>query len=208
MITVIVYDDNLQRCKSLEALISLDNNIHYAGGFFDCSTIIKNIDELVPDIILMDIEMPKIDGITAVKMVKQHNPLIRIIMQTVFDDNDKVFNAIKAGAEGYILKSTQGVKILESIHDVYNGGAFMTPSIAFQVMKYFNVEKLGPDYKLTQKETEVLKHLSEGKSYKMVADQMHISYFTVNSHIKKIYEKLHVHSLGEAVSLAIKNKIV
>ena len=209
MIRIVIYDDNEQRRKSLEALISLNNDLEFAGGFPDCSNVVNDVRNLAPDVVLMDIAMPNVDGIEGVRLIKQHTPAVRIIMQTIFEDNERIFAALKAGAEGYILKNTGAEKIVQSIQEVYNGGAFMTPSIALQVMKYFNkTDEPNLDYRLTPKEKEVLALLAEGKSYKMVADTLSISYFTVNSHIKKIYEKLHVHSLGEAVSIALKNKIV
>ena len=129
-------------------------------------------------------------------------------MQTAFDDDDKVFAALQNGAEGYILKTASVQQIAQSIDEVMKGGASMSPSIALKVMRYFNQQVIIPNYKLTPKETEVLKHLAEGFSYKMIADKMGISYFTVNNHVKKVYEKLQVHSLGEAVALAHKQKLL
>jgi DNA-binding NarL/FixJ family response regulator len=150
-----------------------------------------------------------VDGISGVSIIKKKFPDIRIIMQTVFEDEEKIFASLQAGAEGYILKTASAEKITQCVEEVYQGGAYMTPSVALRVMQYFNKPKTENDnYKLTPKETEVLKLLSGGLSYKMMADKLGISYFTVNAHIKKIYEKLHVHSLGEAVSVALKNKIV
>jgi DNA-binding NarL/FixJ family response regulator len=163
---------------------------------------------LRPDVVLMDIEMPVMDGISGVRMIKKEFPEIRIIMQTVFEDEARIFASLQAGAEGYILKNASAEKIIESIREVHGGGASMTPSVALQVMKFFKQTKSKEDYSLTQKEKEVLALLADGNSYKMVAGKMGITYSTVNSHIKKIYEKLHVHSLGEAVAMAIKNKIV
>ena len=209
MIRISIYDDSEQRRNSLEALISLTPEMILVGSFPDCSNVELDIERTEPDVILMDIEMPQVDGITGVKRIKEYRPGVRIIMQTIFEDNERIFAALKAGASGYILKNAGAEKILQSIEEVYSGGAFMTPSVALQVIRFFG-EKDAPavDYQLTQKEKEVLKFLAEGKSYKMVAAELTISYSTVNSHIKKIYEKLHVHSLGEAVSLALKNKIV
>jgi len=167
------------------------------------------MEEFYPDVVLMDIAMPIVDGISGVSIIKKNFPAIRIIMQTVYEDEEKIFASLKAGAEGYILKNASAEKITQSIEEVYQGGAYMTPSVALRVMNYFNKPDQEEDkYNLTAREKEVLKLLSEGLSYKMVADSLGISYFTVNAHIKKIYEKLHVHSLGEAVSLALKNKIV
>lgn len=212
MIRVIIYDDNRQRRESLEALILLTDNMECTGSFQDCSNVLDDIRNSTPDVVLMDIEMPGIDGISGVKIIKTNFPLVRIIMQTVFEDEEKIFASLQAGAEGYILKNASAEKITQSIEEVYMGGAYMTPSVALRVTKYFNQQDQQATstkaYNLTPKETEVLQHLSEGKSYKMVADKLGISYFTVNSHIKNIYQKLHVHSLGEAVALAWKNKLL
>jgi len=179
------------------------------GSFGDCSHVLQDMEQLQPDVVLMDIAMPIADGISGVQKIKKEFPHIRIIMQTVFENEEKIFACLQAGAEGYLLKNASAEKITQSIEEVYNGGASMTPSVALRVMKYFNQNKTpAPNYSLTAKEKEVLSFLAEGNSYKMVADKLSISYFTVNSHIKNIYEKLHVHSLGEAVSLAIRDNIV
>ena len=206
MVRITVYDDNKARRESLQAFLQLSNEMEFAGSFENCNTILEDIATTQPDVILMDIEMPGTDGIKGVVLAKKHFPEIKIIMQTAFDDDDKVFASIRAGAEGYILKNASVNQLTQSIDDVINGGAGMSPSIALKVMHFFSkppVELLA-DYKLTAKENEVLKHLATGLSYKMVADKMGISYFTVNNHVKKIYEKLQVHSLGEAVAIAHK----
>ena len=209
MIRVVIYDDHLQRCESLKALLMMTEGMECVGFFENCSHVTEDMKELQPDVVLMDIEMPVVDGINGVVKIKKEFPHIRIIMQTVFEDEARIFACLQAGAEGYILKNASAEKIIQSIREVYEGGASMTPSVALRVMKYFNQSKpTVEDYSLTAKEKEVLALLSDGNSYKMVADKLSISYSTVNSHIKKIYEKLHVHSLGEAVSLAIKQKIV
>lgn len=210
MINIVVYDDNDARRKSLEALLMLSDGVHCNGSFSDCSTVLQDMIDLKPTLVLMDIEMPNVNGIEGVKIIKQHFPEIKIVMQTVFEDEEKIFAALQAGAEGYILKTATAEKIIQSVIDVNSGGAFMTPSVALRVMKYFNTPAVAENYTtaLTTKEKAVLKNLTDGLSYKMVAERMGISYFTVNSHIKKIYEKLQVHSLGEAISYAMKNKIV
>lgn len=210
MISVVVYDDNNARRKSLEALLQLSDGVECVGSFSDCSTVQQDMESLKPSLVLMDIEMPNVNGIEGVKKIKRSFPEIKIVMQTVFEDEEKIFAALQAGAEGYILKTASAEKIIQSIVDVNNGGAFMTPSVALRVMKHFNSSPAIDNSvtALTAKEKEVLKNLTEGLSYKMVADKMNISYYTVNSHIKKIYEKLQVHSVGEAISYAIKNNIV
>ncbi len=209
MIKVVIYDDHLQRCESLRALLMLTEGMACVGSFGDCTQVVEDMQKLQPDIVLMDIEMPGADGISGVLQIKKAFPHIRIIMQTIFEDEARIFACLQAGAEGYILKNAGADKILESIRDVHEGGASMTPSVALRVMKYFNQTKVqANEYNLTGKEREVLAFLAEGNSYKMVASKLGITYSTVNTHIKKIYEKLHVHSLGEAVSLALKNRIV
>ena len=208
LIKLVIYDDSKQRCDSLKALISLTEGMQCLADFPDCSHVIEDMEKYQPDVILMDIEMPVVDGINGVSIIKKKFPGIRIIMQTVFEDDAKIFASLQAGAEGYILKNASAEKITQCIEEVYQGGAYMTPSVALRVMQFFNTPKDQSNFNLTVKETQVLKFLSDGLSYKMVADKMGISYFTVNSHVKKIYEKLHVHSLGEAVSLALKNRIV
>ena len=210
MIRVVVFDDSEERLVSLTALFSINDQIDCVGTFSDCTNF-ENKLNCNPDVILMDIRMPTMDGITATTKIKQLYPGIKVIMQTVFDDDEKIFLSLKAGAEGYILKSTTGEKIIQCIEDVFNGGAVMTPSIALRVAKFFNsavASKTQLRQELTAREKEVLVLLTDGLSYKMVASRLEITYNTVNAHIKKIYEKLSVNSLGEAISMAIKNRIV
>ncbi len=208
MIRIAVYDDNRSRRESLQAFILLSPGFEHAGSFENCANISDDIHANNPDIILMDIEMPVADGIHGLKLIRQHHPQVKVIIQTAFDDDEKVFAAIQAGAEGYILKNASIAQITQSIEEVMNGGASMSPSIALKVMRYFSQHPPKPDYKLTNKETETLKLLAQGLSYKMIADSMDISYYTVNNHVKKIYEKLQVHSMGEAIALAHKQKML
>ena len=210
MIKIVVYDDNKARRESLQAFLTLTPGFEPVGSYENCDHIVEDIKTNKPDVILMDIEMPGTDGISGVTITKKYFPNVKVIMQTAFDDDDKVFAALQAGAEGYILKNASVMQIMQSIDDVMKGGASMSPSIALKVMRYFNNQQKQPvsqEYNLTNKETEVLGYLSQGLSYKMVADKMGISYFTVNNHVKKIYEKLQVHSLSEAVSLMNKRNL-
>lgn len=203
MIKIFAYDDNQERLQSLQSLIMLTDNMVYIGEANNCENVLTETKTYLPDVVLMDINMPKVDGIQGLKLIKTHFPNIKVLIQTAFDDSDKIFNCISNGASGYILKSDNPKRILQAIEEVYEGGAAMNPAIAKKVMEYFLPKKA--EEILTQKEREVLKHLAEGLSYKMVADKLGVSYSTINTHTKHIYEKLHISSLGEAISWYYKN---
>lgn len=210
MISVLLYDDSRERRESLNELFSYQPGLSCVGSFPDCSQLTQQVTKLAPDVILMDIRMPGLTGVEATAIVKKIRPSTKIIIQTVYDDDENIFNSLKAGAEGYILKSTPGDKIIQCIEEVYGGGAVITPSIALRVTRYFNTQPLSFSVEngLTIREKEVLQLMTQGLSYKMVAAKLGITYNTVNTHVKKIYEKLSVNSLGEAVSLAIRSKII
>ena len=207
MINIAIYDDHKLRRDSLEALLSLGTHYQLVGSFPNCVHILEETNRLNPDLILMDIEMPDMDGIEGMRKLKQVYPEVKVIIQTAFEDDEKIFKAMQAGAEGYILKTATVQQITQAIDDVMQGGAGMTPSIALKIIRHFNKQNITPDYNLTAKENGVLKLLAKGMSYKMIADELGISYFTVNNHIKKVYEKLKVHSLGEAVALYHQQKL-
>ncbi len=207
-IRVVIFDDDRERRVSLKYLIGMFPDLEFAGAFEDCSSVINNIESTRPDVVLMDIQMPNVNGIEGLKILKRVYPEVIVIMQTIFEDDDHVFESIKAGASGYILKKTSPDKIAEAIREAASGGSSMTPSIANKVLRFFQHHTLPKNYDLTEREKEVLIHLVNGYSYKMIADKCLISFHTVNSHLRKIYEKLHVHSLGEAVSKALKEKLV
>ena len=203
-IRVFVYDDNQSRVDSLEALLELSEEIRFVGYANDCRMVVQDIEKNAPDVVLMDINMPHVDGIEGLQAIKKQFPEIRVLMQTAFDDSDKIFRSIERGASGYILKSDKPGRILDEIKEVYEGGAVMNPSIAQRVLNYFlPKERKSP---LSDKEEQVLHLLAEGKSYKMIAAELGISYSTVNTHTKHIYEKLHISSLGEAIAWFYKNK--
>ncbi len=209
-IKVAVFDDNKPRRELLQLLLDNSDGLSCTGAYEDCRNIVKNISTNVPDVILMDIDMPHVNGIEGLKEVRGQFPKVKVLMQTIFEDDEKIFNAIVAGADGYILKKTPPAKLLEAITDVMEGGAPMTPTVARQVLLLFNnkhqsIEK--KDFNLTAREQEILGYLVQGLSYKMIADKCYISYPTVNSHISHIYEKLHVSSGTEAVAKAIENNI-
>ena len=208
---ITIFDDNENRREGLELLINMTDDMTCVGAFSDCSNVLKNIESTLPDVVLMDIDMPKVNGIEGVKIIRSKYPDIKILMQTVFEDDDKIFASICAGADGYILKKAQLQELMKAIAEVLEGGAPMTPSIARQVLRLVNKQKSSPaenDFHLTQREHEILSLLVQGLSYKMIGERCNISLPTVNSHIQHIYEKLHVNSGTEAVAKAIANKIV
>ncbi|GAB3937074.1 response regulator [Mucilaginibacter myungsuensis] len=206
MIRVLLYEDNPQLRDGLAILLSGTEGFEYAGSFPDCSNVVQQCDTIKPDVILMDINMPNVDGLAGLKLLRKHNSDVKILMLTVFDDNQNVFEAIKSGANGYLLKKTPPAKLLEYIQDAQTGGAPMTSSIASQVLKMFSKgNSPGDNFDLSDREAEVLQLLVNGHSYKMIAVDLYISIDTVRSHIKKIYEKLHVNSKSEAVAKALKN---
>lgn len=202
-IRIFIYDDSIERRDSLKALLSLNDEFTFVGEASNCVNAIDNIEEFYPDVVLMDINMPEVDGLEGLRIIKKTYPEVKVLMQTAFDDSDKIFTAIKNGANGYILKNDKPLRILQAIQEVYEGGAVMNPAIAQKVLDYFQpTETKTP---LSSKETEVLALLSEGLSYKMVADKLGISYTTVNTYCKRIYEKLHISSLGQAIAYYYKN---
>ncbi|MBX7052623.1 MAG: response regulator transcription factor [Flavobacteriales bacterium] len=213
MIRVMVYEDNPELRESLQVLINGSVGMTCIATFSGCVNAGEEARILQPDVILMDIDMPGMNGIEGVKQVRAIRPETHVIMLTVFDDNERVFEAVCAGASGYLLKRTPDEKIIEAIRDVQTGGAPMTSRIARQVLQLFagqQPKEAGTiiDYQLTKRETEALSWLVKGYSYKMIAENMEVSIDTVRAHIKKIYEKLHVHSMNEAVAKAIRQKIV
>lgn len=210
MIRVAIFDDNKTFTDNLELLFDDSEDYVLAGAFPNALNVLSKVAKAKPDVIIMDIKMPDVSGIDAVKTIKKEHPTIPILMQTVFDDEDKVFAAICAGASGYILKGTSPDDILEAIAEVYTGGSPMTPSIARKVLSFFqSVQQPEPEfYDLSKREKDILKCLVDGKSYKMIADTCFISVNTVNSHIRKIYEKLHVNSSQEAISKALRQRLV
>lgn len=208
---IAVFDDNSNRRESLEILINLTDEMACVGTFPDCSQVLRDIDSCRPDLVLMDIDMPLVNGIEGVRIIREKYQGLKILMQTVFEDDEKLFACIRAGADGYILKKSQPAELLNAIIDALHGGAPMTPSIARQLLKFVGSTESKKDqqeFNLTVREREILSLLVQGLSYKMIASKCAISLPTVNSHIQKIYEKLQVHSMVEAVTKAIDQKIV
>lgn len=210
-INISIFEDNKSLRNGLSQLIESNPDFELYGAYPDCNNLLKDIGNATPDLVLMDIHMPGINGIEAVILIRKHFPAIKILMQTIFEDDDKIFQSICAGASGYLLKNTPGVKLIEAIHEVIAGGAPMTPVIASKVMCMLQknaAPMAGEVFMLNEKEKHVLSLLTQGLSYKMIAAEMNITIDGVRFYIRRIYEALHVHSMTEAVSKAIKHKLV
>lgn len=209
-IKVLVYDDNETLRTSIEALLLAEDDLELLAVMPNAETVETDVKQLKPDVVLMDIDMPVVDGVMAVRAIRQFNQHLPVIMLTIFDDNENIFNAICAGASGYLLKRYATEEISGAIRTAMTGGAPMTGSVAKKVLmmvpKAANTEQEKSN--LSEKETVILQFLVKGYSYKMIATEIGISIDTVRFHIKKIYDKLHVHSATEAVSRAIRDKLV
>ena len=210
-IRVALYEDNAALRDSFSKLLEVFPEFELTGAYPNAINIVSDIQASTPEVILMDIDMPGISGIEAVGKIHKKFPQIKILMQTVFEEEDKIFDSICAGAVGYLLKKTKPLELLEAIKEARQGGAPMTPIIATKVLKMFRQysppvsdEKIN----LSEKEKIILSALTEGKSYKMIAETCNLSIDTVRFHIKNIYEKLHVHSMTEAVSKALKERLI
>lgn len=209
MISILIFEDNDQLRNSTTVLLNSVDGFNVVGAYQNCLEASEMVKKLSPQLILMDISMPGRTGIDAVKEIRKFNTSVHIIMLTVFDKDHYVYDAICAGASGYLLKRHIGDKLITSIHEVLDGGAPMSPSIAKLVVQSMQG---GPKttvdvYQLTAREKELLSSLSNGNSYKLIAAELGISIDTVRSHIRHIYEKLQVHSQTEAVSKAIQEKL-
>mgnify|MGYP000004322194 CR=1 FL=1 len=210
-VSILIFEDNDQLRSSTTTLLKSIEGFDVVGAFpnvLEANAIVKKLN---PDVILMDISMPGKTGTDAVKEIRKVNTDVHIIMLTIFDNDQHVFEAICAGASGYLLKQHLGERLVSSILEVLNGGAPMSPSIAklvMQSMQGSSKSKPKTDtYQLTAREKEILASLSDGNSYKIIAFKLDIQIDTVRSHIRHIYEKLQVHSQTEAVAKAIQEKL-
>lgn len=207
-LSVLIFEDNELLRESLCSMVKINKTLACTGAFDNVLQVEKQMREYKPDIIFMDIDMPGMSGIEAVKKIRSIDAAVPILMLTVFDDNEHVFDAICAGASGYLLKKHISSKLFNAVEEVMTGGAPMSPSIARMVISSMQQKPIENVYKLTPREKEILTSLSKGNSYKLIAADYGISMDTVRAHIKKIYEKLQVHSQTEAVSKAINEKLV
>jgi len=206
-VRIAIFEDNDKLRESLAFLIDNTDGYVISGHYNNCNDADMIVKKTNPDVVLMDIDMPGYDGILGVKMIKEASPDISIIMYTVFEDDEKLFECLCAGANGYLLKKTPPAKLIDAIQEVLAGGAPMSPIIAKKVLTSFQQSRSN-DYQLTAREKEVLQLLNKGYSTKMIAAELHIAFDTANSHLKNIYHKLHVNCGKEAIAKSLKERIV
>ncbi len=210
-IKVAIFEDNPKFLEAFSILVNELPGIELTGAYLNTQDVIVPLKKNTPDVVLMDIGITPINGIDATKLIIEIYPNVKILIQTIFEDEDKVFDAICAGASGYVLKSYLPDALLASITEITTGGSPMSPVIASKTLKlfrdHFHKTKLVENYNLSRREKEILKYLVEGGSYKIVAQKCGIAFETVKTHIKKIYEKLHVASMSGAVVKAIREKL-
>lgn len=210
-IRVTIFEDNKLVRDALQAILSGTPGYTCCGAFADGNRWELDMKRSEPDVVLMDIEMPGLNGIEITQQICQKFPDAKILIQTVFNDSEKIFQALCAGASGYILKNDPPHKYLEAIKEVYDGGAPMSSTVAKKMLGFFsnrNVILVTPsstDYQLSDREKELLKLMVEGHDYKTIAEKAFISYETVRTHVKHIYKKLHVASRSEAVMKAVQH---
>lgn len=205
IIQVAIVEDDQDIRKLLELLIDRSPGFSCKQVYHSCETAVGHLQESKPDVVLMDIGLPGMDGIEGIRLMKLDLPETDFIVLTIRDDDETVFQALAAGATGYLLKDTPPVKLLTSIREVRDGGAPMTPSIARKIALHFQPVGFTP---LSSRETEILQYLCKGYSYTDVATNLFISGHTVRTHIKSIYEKLHVHSRASLVSKALRDRLI
>lgn len=203
MIKVSIYEDNAKLRQAMCMLISSQDDLQLMGSYENCVNILQNCQESMPDIILMDIDMPLVNGIEGLRMIRPKFPLINVLMLTVFEENEKIFEAIQSGASGYLLKNSSLEDIIKAIHTVQEGGAPLSPYVAKKILAYHSMQLNNPKNQLAEKlsdrELEVIQLLADGNSAKMIAERMFLSQNTILTHLKRIYQKLEVHSAIEAI---------
>jgi DNA-binding NarL/FixJ family response regulator len=209
-VRVVIIEDVREVREGLTMLVNGTPGFHCAASYRTMEDALRNIDASRPDVILTDIGLPGMDGIAGTRILRERCPAAPILALSVYDDDDNVFNAICAGASGYLLKNTAPARLLESLREVVDGGAPMSPEVARRVVTLFRQFRPPPraSCHLTPQETELLKLMVEGHHYKTAAQVMGISPNTVSFHLKHIYEKLQVHSKTEAVAKALRDRLV
>ncbi len=205
---IIIFEDNDHLRESLVYLLNNDDRYKVIADYNNCVEATSITLVYQPDVVLMDIDMPGMNGIEGVKKVKEARPETAVIMYTVFENDDKLFACLCAGANGYLLKKTAPARLFDAIEEVINGGAPMSPSIAKKVIESFNKKHAQHNYLLSLRELEVLQLLVKGHSTKIIATTLFISFETVRSHLKNIYNKLHVNCGKEAIAKVLTDRIL
>jgi DNA-binding NarL/FixJ family response regulator len=206
---LVIFEDNARLRQSLEILLNDESNFQVAAAYPDCDKAEKIVKKNNADLVVMDIDMPGIGGVEGVRRIKNSHPEVKVVMHTMFDDDNRIFDSICAGADGYLLKNTSPVQLVSALQEVMSGGAPMSPFVAQKVFQHFRQVKTDSEqFKLTAREKEILELLVKGNSYKMIAGKSTVSIDTVKKHLQNIYHKLHVSCGTEAVAKAIQHKIV
>jgi DNA-binding NarL/FixJ family response regulator len=203
-------EDNASFRTNMAELVGTMDGVHCGKLFPRCEQALEQLQSgELPDIIIMDIGLPGIDGIEGARRIKQIAPAVNIVMLTIFDDNERIFQAICAGADGYLLKSTPPEKLLDSLNDILLGGAPMNPQIARKVLDLLSQRTSSTgEYQMTPREKEILRLLIDDFPKKQIADRLSVSYHTIDTHMRNIYEKLHVHSRSAAVAKALRERLI
>lgn len=200
-ITVSIVEDDPSLCKGLVRLLARTRDIHCLGCYANGEEALRGIPQAPPEVVLMDINMPNLDGIGCVRKLKQLNPSLRIVMLTVYENPEQIFKALAAGAIGYLVKHRPSAELLNAIRDAHHGGAPMSSQIARKVVQFFQSNApAGEAEDLSARERAVLEFLAKGYLIKEIADQMGLGFDTVRTYIRRIYEKMHVHSRSQAVA--------
>lgn len=208
MLKLIIYEDKNTLRESISLMLNGMADIEVAAAFGNCDTVSQDVALLLPDVVLMDIDMPGRNGIYGVEKIKEISPGTSVIMYTVFDDDDKIFKSLEAGADGYLLKNTSTENLYQAIKDVTMGCAPISPGVAKRVLQAFHKKTPKPEFDLSRREKEILQLLVDGYTYKRIAGKCFISIDTVRTHLKNIYTKLQVNSGKEAITKALKYRIV
>ena len=199
-IKVAIVEDEPEIREGIEMVLNESSNFYCVGAYSSAESLLKNICVINPEIVLMDIGLPGISGIECLEQIKVLNIPASVVMLTIFEDDERIFNSILSGADGYLLKKTPPIKLVESLYDLHNGGSAMNPQIARRVLEMFRAKSNKEFDGLSDREMDVLNQLIKGYTYKQVAEKLFISSETVRGHLKNIYRKLQVHSKTEALT--------